>query len=388
MSSCEAWDEDIIRTTGSGEGPAGNGGDRWPRGVGWPIGGKLSSGIAGVTMKSLVASLWLVLASLANSAWAQGGGLIRAAEMRATIRAQESANQHGTQSDADNDPEGSDKAAARVIAIGGRVERSILEGAAGESGPIGGLEEGSRPTSWRPIVEGESLPTGTWLRTGFSSFVTLRFGENEYVSIRHLTLASVDDFRPMPGGDRIRIGLGYGTVRGGSADHAIRSDLAVEAPTATLAKRGTEGWEIRVEPGTGRYRISLARSGLVEALEQARRGIGRLVRPGEYVTQDTLAGLWIQQAQFDRMAGVYKLEGMTGADERFALKNTSGLGFINPGGGEELYALNNRGEPSTLRNPVSAALAAGTRPNLRFGVIDSPVGNFGSPGVLNPSPNP
>lgn len=346
--------------------------------------------------------VWAFLAGLATGplVWGQASGLGRASPFAGqTAKADE-----GTPPAQPSPESDAAQTGAVVVEVGGRVDRSLFppkgpasaEAVNGETpagveradGPSPVAPMLAAPTAWKPVEKGEFLPTGSWLRTGFSSFVTLRFGENEYVSIRHLTLASVDDFRPMPGGDRIRIGLGYGTVRGGSADHALRSDLAVEAPTATLAKRGTEGWEIRVEPGTGRYRISLARSGLVEALEQARRGAGRLVRPGEYVTQDTLAGLWIQQAQFDRMAGVYKLEGMTGADERFALKNTSGLGFINPGGGEELYALNNRGEPSALRNPVSAALAAGTRPNLRFGVIDSPVGNFGSPGVLNSSPNP
>ena len=67
----------------------------------------------------------------------------------------------------------------------------------------------------------------------------------------------------------------------------LRSDVVVDSTVATLAKRGTEGWQMRVEPMTGRFKISLAEYGLVDAVSKLRAAgrMSRTVRPGEYVTE-------------------------------------------------------------------------------------------------------
>ena len=211
---------------------------------------------------------------------------------------------------------------AEVIEVSGSVDRALPG--------VSPLES----DGWIVVTVGDRLDSRTQVRTGLRSHVNLRFGETTIVSVRSATHASIDQFYRSATAEHVRVDLGYGTVRGGSSRGRYRSDVIVNSTVATLAKRGTEGWEMWVEPMTGRFRIALAEEGLVEAIQRlsADRQVSRTVRPGEYATEDNIANLWINQAAFDRLVQFYKTEWVTSSDAEFALEQDRGFAVLGPAG--------------------------------------------------------
>lgn len=269
-------------------------------------------------------------------------------------------------------PEGSrdfEPIPARVIEVAGTVDWA----AAGVS-PL--VAEG-----WTAVVLGDLLEPGSLIRTGLRSHVNLQFGETTTVSIRGATYASIDQFYRSATMESVRIGLGYGTVRGGSSEGQISADVTVDSTVATLAKRGTEGWEIAVEPGTGRFRISLAEYGLVEATAKlaGQRAASRTVRPGEYATQANIANMWLEQDIFDRNVHFFETTAMTDADVRFMASNTRSFGELGPGGGATLVDLTGRTSAAAV-----GALSPATLDSPMIGPTVRPEGNFGTPDTLKP----
>lgn len=262
---------------------------------------------------------------------------------------------------------------ALVVDVGGTVDWAVAN-----VSPLGA-------DGWTPVKVGDRLQPTTQIRTGLRSFVNLQFGETTTVSIRSITHASIDQFYRSAKTENIRIGLGYGTVRGGSSEGEVRSDVIVDSPVATLAKRGTEGWEINVEPGTGRFRISLAKYGLVEAVQKLAgdRTRSRLVRPGEYATPANIANLWVKQDIFNRVVAFYPPEAVSEADAEFAAQNSRGYAVLAPGGGSALIDISGRVNASFVLAQTAAGLPAGALPpNIaigRPGAIGRPEGNFGTP---------
>jgi hypothetical protein len=237
---------------------------------------------------------------------------------------------------------------------------------------------------WTPVRLNDELKPGTQVRTGLRSHVNLKFGETSVVSLRSATFASIDQCSRSATTESVRVGLGYGTVRGGSSEGTIRSDVIVDSPVATLAKRGTEGWEMDVEAGTGRFRVSLAEYGLVEAIQKLGGGRtqSRDVRPGEYATQANIANMWLKQNIFDRNVWFYTPEGMTEADAQYALTNTSGMNVLTPGGGMEVNDRWERVNASWVMDQIAANFPPGTSPPTTAvgtrGPISRPEGNFGT----------
>lgn len=241
---------------------------------------------------------------------------------------------------------------------------------------------------WTPVALADELHPGTLVRTGLRSHVNLQFGETTTISVRSATYASIDQFLKSATTENVRIGLGYGTVRGGSTEGGIQSDVVVDSTVATLAKRGTEGWEMRIEPATGRFRISLAQHGLVDAIQKLAGGRtqSRTVRQGEYATQTNITNMWINQAIFDRNVKFFQATSMSAADATFALNNTRGFGELGPGGGTTLIDLSSRGRANTLanRNPAATlATVATLLPALTpTAPLSRPEGNFGTGPIL------
>ncbi|HUU82576.1 MAG TPA: hypothetical protein VM243_03630 [Phycisphaerae bacterium] len=195
--------------------------------------------------------------------------------------------------------------------------------------------------AWKPVKVDDALSAGTLIRTGIRSRAIMLFGKENLVSVKAMTLASISDFYQTKDAKVIRMGLGYGTVRGGSTEGTLRSDLIIDSTVATLAKRGTEGWEMQVEPYTGRFTISLAREGLVEALQKA-TGQRSLVRPGQYATELNIGKMWINQERFDRSVKLVAAESMTTADLDFATAQSRGIGTVAPGAGTEAVSFAQR----------------------------------------------
>ncbi len=244
------------------------------------------------------------------------------------------------------------------------------------------------PQGWTAIERDDRLAPGTQIRTGLRSHVNLRFGETTTVSVRSATHASIDQFYRSATTENVRIGLAYGTVRGGSTEGRLRSDVIVDSTVATLAKRGTEGWQLWVEPMTGRFRVSLARHGLVEAIRKLAgdRRISRTLRPGEYATADTIANLWIRQAVFDRIVTFYEAASLTEADGAFTTANTRGFGTLAPGGGTSLVDLSERVSAQfILAQTVGTQPVGQTLPTtalLQRVPVRRPEGNFGTAGTF------
>lgn len=239
---------------------------------------------------------------------------------------------------------------------------------------------------WHAVKVDDRLLPGSQIRTGLRSHVNLRFGETTLVSVRSATHASIDQFFRSATAEKVEVGLAYGTIRGGSVESTIHSDVRVDSTVATLAKRGTEGWEMRVEPQTGRYRISLSESGLVDAFQKlaAGRQLSKEVRPGEYATRDNIANLWINQSAFDRTIQFFEADSMTSADAGFSTDNARGYGVIAPGAGSQLRDSARRTSAAFVRE--QAGDRTGVLPPrtvvIERGPIRRPDGDFGTGNTL------
>jgi hypothetical protein len=244
------------------------------------------------------------------------------------------------------------------------------------------------PEGWTAVELNDRLEPGTQIRTGLRSHVNLSFGEATVVSVRSATHASIDQFFRSATEESVKLGLAYGTIRGGSTEGEVRSDVTVEATTAALIKRGTEGWEIQVEPVTGRFQVSLARYGLVEAIQKLRgeRRRSRTVRPGEYATDKNVANMWVEQDIFDRNVSFHPVEAISVADARFSAANTRGYAAVSPGGGSELVGLSARVSPRFVLDQLAENLpSSAPLPStvvLQPGPLSRPEGNFGTGGVF------
>lgn len=237
---------------------------------------------------------------------------------------------------------------------------------------------------WTPVKWKDRLEPGTQIRTGLRSHVHLQFGKTTVVAIRSATHASIDQLYRSASTEHIRLGLGYGTVRGGSVEGTIRSDVVIDSTVATLAKRGTEGWEMQVEPMTGRFRISLADYGLVEAMQKLRTAgrTSRTVRPGEYVTDTNIANMWIKQDIFDRNVKFYQADAISVADADFTSENTRGYGVLAPGGGSTLVDASARVSSDFVLEQIADNFPGGVLPPTTVFVPTAPIprpeGNFGT----------
>jgi hypothetical protein len=237
---------------------------------------------------------------------------------------------------------------------------------------------------WTQVTWKQQLEPGTQIRTGLRSSVHLQFGKTTVAAIRSATHASIDQIYRSAAAEHVRLGLGYGTVRGGSVEGKLRSDVVVDSTVATLAKRGTEGREFKVEPMTGRFRISLAEYGLVEAIKKLRshQRASRSVRPGEYVTDINIANMWIKQDIFDRNVKFYQADAVTVAEADFSASNTRGYAPLSPGGGSTLVDASGRVDPGFVLDQIAANFPGGTLPPTTVLVPTEPAarpdGHFGT----------
>ncbi|MCC7291360.1 MAG: hypothetical protein IT449_04760 [Phycisphaerales bacterium] len=247
----------------------------------------------------------------------------------------------------------------------------------GVSGNVTTAPLGVLPTQregWTPVAVGDRLPPSTQIRTSLGSRVELKFGDETYVLIDRLSLACVREFYRRGDVPHIRLDLGYGAIRGATTEGTIRSELTVDSPVATLAKEGTRGWEITVEPHTGAFTIALADEGLVDAIRRLGGGqsVHRLVHPGEYANQDNIARMWLHQAHFDRAFKFYGTSGLSKADVGFVAANSTGFAPLAPGGGTESVFLARRtpSRPTAdMISPVRVVVPS---------TIRRPEGNFGT----------
>ena len=265
-----------------------------------------------------------------------------------------------------------DPGSARVLRTTGRVSVSIPD-AQGNFG------------AWREARADDLLPQGTRIRTRTRAHVLLQFGDDTIVVIERATLASIDQFVKSTDTAAIQLGLGHGSIRGGVSERTLRSDLTIDTPTATLSKRGTIDFRIEYEPSYGRFRISLAEQGLVEALNRILNQ-SRDVLPGQYVTQ--LMARWIDTAMFDRFIPMISTVGQTSAESWFNVLSHSGFIITLPGAGAEGWSfVGRRGGELAGMPPQPQQDMRRSRFDFSFddGVRNRPEGNFGTGGARTPN---
>jgi hypothetical protein len=231
--------------------------------------------------------------------------------------------------------------------------------------------------AWVPIKVGDELPAGTQIRTSLRTRVVLQFGDDTLVLIDRLTNASIDEFYKTADTKTTRLTLGYGKVRGGVAEGALRSDLTIDSPVATLSKRGTWDFGLEVRRG-GYFRTSLMDRGLVETLVKL-TGQRRLISPGQYVNSFTIGRTWVMQLARDRTVSLYNFQSMTGAEVQFASLNNTGLGVIDPAGGTQTASIAGRGKGiAPTGAPGEGAAASAVNQLLQSNVLlNRPEGAFG-----------
>jgi len=239
---------------------------------------------------------------------------------------------------------------------------------------------------WSLVKVNDVLAPATQVRTGLRSSINLKFGETTYISLRSATHASIEQCYRSAKAEVVRMGLGYGTVRGGSSEGEIRSDVVIDSTVATLAKRGTEGWQIEVEPVTGRFQISLAEFGLVEARQKlaAAGRTSREVRPGEYASDANIANLWIKQDIFNRNVTFFDSHQVTESDAEYSAENTRGYTVMAPGAGTSTVAYSGRASAEFVRDQLEGR-APGNPPDIAVvepGTLNRPEGNFGTANVF------
>ncbi len=236
---------------------------------------------------------------------------------------------------------------------------------------------------WSAVKKDDRLSSGTLVKTSFRSRATLRFGDSTVISIRRVTLASIDDYYRSDAEETIRLGLGYGAIRGGSAEGERRTDLVVDSTVATLAKRGTDGWEMIVNPTINHVKISMSRSGFGEVLaslkSENRDRPDRSIMPGEYVTTETAMRMWMEQDLFDRYVDFFSPIGLTEDENSFASRNPGGRGVLVPGSSADARDFVRRDNPVPALNFNSVLPMQLPRPPF----VVRPEGDFGIGNTFN-----
>jgi len=209
--------------------------------------------------------------------------------------------------------------------------------------------------AWQRVKLHDRYAAGIVIRTGLGSKVVLQFGKEEpytVVMIERLTLVSIASLYKTNTQKVSRVVISYGAVRGGVSEGGLQSSFVIDSTVATLTKRGTWDFRMFVERGTGRFEISLADRGLVEAINKMTRQRQR-IRSGQYVTEAMRR--WVEQTSFDRLIALQDLSGMTGAEKLFKAFHDSGLAALDAGAGANLFDLSKPGLSKLLRSRLLKA---------------------------------
>lgn len=251
---------------------------------------------------------------------------------------------------------------ARVIEVRGDVKHAPL-----------GSED------WQPCQVDEEYPEQTVILTGLRSSVKLQVGQDDTYTVVVVEPASrtlIAEAYATADTKHVHIGVGYGQIRAGVAEGALKSEFTVASPVATLSKRGTWNFGLFYERGTERFQIFLLDHGLVEALHRI-TGERRDVLPGEVVTQ--VMRRWADEAQIRRNVPIVDFLGQSDILVAFNRLRQDGLRVLNPEGGQTVLidlsapaaqqAFLDLVRQSLLRPPTAGGLPEGRplRPEGAFG---------------------
>lgn len=193
--------------------------------------------------------------------------------------------------------------------------------------------------AWKPLKQGDTIPPGSQIRTSVRTHLLLQIGDDTLVLAKQNTRMSLDQLYTTTDTKTTRMSLGHGTIRAGVAEGALRSDLTIDSTVATLSKRGTWGFEM--SKFGSNVRMSLADRGLVEAIYKLTNQ-RRLVSPGQFVDNRSIARMWIMTAKFQQAFSMYQFAGLTGAEYKDNHLNTTGLAVVEPAPGVDTLTMAGR----------------------------------------------
>lgn len=189
---------------------------------------------------------------------------------------------------------------------------------------------------WQSVKVGDLLGAGLQVQVPLRGGIKLVARPAEpptVLSVESGTLLSISDLHLRNNVATSRIQLAYGAIRAGVAEGGTRSDMEIEAPTATLSKKGTDIF--RIESHGSKFLISLSEQGrgLLQAIQTQSTGYtnynrSRFVTPGQYVTQRM--ALAVDNIVFDRRVNITDAFGLMGNEELFTMLNSRGFGFLIP----------------------------------------------------------
>lgn len=263
-------------------------------------------------------------------------------------------------------PAGAEQIQARVIEVKGRAQHAPLGTAVTET------------AAWKPVAVGDTYPAGTLVRTSLGSHVILQFGAEEpytVVMVERMTLANLSSLYKTATDKVSRVAVNYGAVRGGVSEGGLRSSFVVDSTVATLTKRGTWGFRLFVERGTGRYEVSLAETGLVEVLNNLTREQQNL-RRGQYVTETMRR--WVEQARFDRLITLQDRYGITRDELQAQALQGGGLSVLNAAPSAVVWQFARPGEQQFVTEQLQILQGQQAPSAPRPGVVDRPEGDFNS----------
>ncbi len=234
---------------------------------------------------------------------------------------------------------------------------------------------------WKELKQGDKLGAGVQLLVTGQSQVKLVLepaSPPTVMLIEAMTQLSIEDLAMREGTSTTRIALASGAIRAGVIESTTRSDFLIEAPTATLSKKGTDIF--RFEYQNGRFRMSLSSQGrgLVQAIKYKFNNSGnivdaksRFVTRGQFVTQQMMRA--IDNVKYDRDIQVLDFVGLT-QEERLNLLFNNGLAILLPFADNSANFL---GSPFLTGGINVDGGQRPTLPPIDGGAIATPDGDFG-----------
>jgi len=234
---------------------------------------------------------------------------------------------------------------------------------------------------WSPLQVNQKLGAGQQLFTDVQTQVKLVLepaSPPTVMLIESLTQMSIEDLAIREGISTTRIALGSGAIRAGVIESTTRSDFLIEAPTATLSKKGTDIFRFQYQNGRFRMSLSSQGRGLVQAIKYKFNNSGnivdaksRFVTRGQFVTQQMMRA--IDNVKYDRDIQILDFVGLT-QEERINLLFNNGLAILLP------FADNSANFLGSQFLTGGIDVDGGQRPTLPpldGGMIAAPDGDFG-----------
>lgn len=222
---------------------------------------------------------------------------------------------------------------------------------------------------WTRLKVGDRLVAGQQVRTSLRGALRVTAVPSDpptVMLIERSTLIAITELAHTGDTAKSRISLGYGAIKAGVSEGTTRSDMEIEAPVATLSKRGTDIFRFEYRNNRFKMELSAQGRGLVEAIQTRAGEFGgrnriksRFLTPGQWISHQMLRA--IDEVSFDRSVNIGDVFGLQ--DMEKLLAQSSGLQFLSLNGNNLAVAL----DPQN------------TGPEgIGFGTIGSPSGLFPS----------